>query len=117
MEVGRPASPARGNTLGQKIDNFIECRATEFGEGRRPAHQSEEIILLPFIRRAGGDDLLGQDVQRSLWRHDGIQAPSPNTAHQGDAFHQLVPRRGIDAPLGRAAPGMTRAPHPLKKRG
>ena len=49
--------------------------------------------------------------------HGGVEASGAHRGEQRRALHQLVARHGVEDPLGRAAPGVVRAPHPLEEGG
>ncbi len=86
-------------------------------EGRRAAHQPEEIVFLPGLRRAGGHDLLGEDVEGRHRRQDPVEPAMPDTPHQARTLDELVAGERIEPPLRRAAAEMTRATHTLQEGG
>ena len=117
VQVGAAAASPGGDALGEQLHDRIEVLPREGREGRRSTHQRVEIRLLPALRRAGRDDLLGEDVEWGLGRLEAIQSPLPDPVKQCGALQQLVPGGRIEATLRRRSPGVARATDALEKGG
>ena len=88
----------------------------EFGERRRLAHQLEEVVLAPAVRRALGDDLLREDVEWKVGRVHGIERAAAHAREKRSALDELVPRHRVQPALRRPTPAVTRATDALQKR-
>ena len=72
--VNEGAAPAAAGTepLGQHFDDRGEIFAWQLAVRPGAPHQREEVVLAPFLRRALGDDLLRQHIERLLGKFEPI---------------------------------------------
>ncbi len=64
MQVGAATAAAGLDPVGEHLHDRVEVGAREVGIGRGPPHERVEVVLPPGFRRAGGHDLLREDVER-----------------------------------------------------
>jgi hypothetical protein len=102
--------------LREHLDHGVEVRAGEVGEGRGLAREREELVLAPGLARAGGDDVLGQDIEGRHRRQDAVEPARAHAAQERRALDQLVARGRVEAALRRGTPRVARAPDPLQER-
>ncbi len=106
--------PSR-RTLDVHGDHLVELRAGEPAIGPGAPQPLVERALLPLLGRAGGDDLLRQDVERRLGDARFFQQAAPQPAHQRRALDQRVARQREQPPLGQPAPRVARPADPLQR--
>ena len=82
-----------------------------------PAEQLEQRVLVPFVAGDGGDDLLGQDVERRFGNLDAVEHAAADRPDQRQAFQQLVARQREQPALGQCPDGVARAADALQERG
>src|ERR1019366_1405432 len=119
IAVKERAAPAEAGrrALGQTRDHLVEGGPPPAGGRRGLAHEVEEAVFGPLARRALGDDLLREHVERRDGRLDSIEPAAGHGAHQGRALDELVARRREEAPARRAAQRVTRPADALEERG
>ncbi len=115
MKIGRAAAAPGFDSIGNQLDDLVEGFARQTFEGRGVTHESIEIVFLPGLGRAGGHDLLCQDVERCPGWVKPIEAPLTDSAKQARAFDQLVASQRVEPALRRSSAKMTRSPHALKE--
>ena len=113
---GAPAAPGLDPICDQR-EHRVEVAAREVLVGSGAPHQVEQLRLLPRLRRAGRDDLLGEDVERRLGRMHRVELARAHAAHERGALDQLVARRGKQASLRHGAARMARAADSLEEGG
>ena len=89
--------------------------ARQIGKRRGLAHQLEEVVLAPAVRRALGDDLLREDVEGQVRRVHRIERAAPHSGEQRGALDQLVPGHRIEPALRRATTAVTGATDALQE--
>ena len=114
MQVRAVAATPRGNAFGQHRDNLIEFVARQVAKRKRPAYQSEEVILLPILGRTCGDDLLRQYVDGSFRNDNTIKFSAANGAHQSSALDQFVARRRKESAFRDCSPPVSGPAHTLQ---
>ena len=112
---GNPAA-AGGDAVGDELDDAIEVLACEVRERRRPAHQLEEVVLLPALRGALGHDLLREDVERQHRRVHRVERATSHTCEQRRALDELVAGHRIQTTLRRPTAAVPRAADALQER-
>src|SRR2546421_486528 len=83
-----PASARCRHSLREHVDDLIEIGALQIAVGIGLLREGKEVVLLPLIRRAGPDDLLGEHVQRLLRHADRVERALPNGADERGALDQ-----------------------------
>ncbi len=115
MEVGRAATASGLDAFGDELDDFVEDFAREPFEGRSAAAQIEELALLPRLRRAGSDDLLGEDVERGFGRQQAVELAVADPAQESRAFDEFVAGERIQPALRCPAAEVTGATDALEE--
>ena len=83
----------------------------------RASHELEEVVGAPLGRSGLGDDLLGEDVERSHGWLDRIEAPGSHAGEQGGALDQLVAGQREQPPGRCAGASVVGAADPLEEGG
>jgi len=117
VEIRSTASAPGRDPVRQHLDDGVEVLARKRCERRRAPHEIVEVGFLPLLDGAGGDDLLGQDVERGDGRMQGVEAPLVDAAKQCRTLHQLVPGHRVQAALRRSAEEVPGPPHALDEGG
>ena len=86
VEVGTVAATASGDAVREHRDDFVEFLAFEIAIRKRAAHERKQIVFPPVFSGARCDDLLGQNIQRSLGNFDAIEFAVTNGANQSGTF-------------------------------
>ncbi len=115
VQVGAVPAATRRNAVRQHRDDFVERRAGQLAVRKRARDQREQVVLAPLVGGAGGDDLLGEDVERRVRDDQPIQIALADGAGQRRAFDQLVARGGEQASLGHRAAPVARPADPLHR--
>ena len=107
----------RRATLRVERDDPVEVAAFEVAvrPGRR--EETEQHLLVPGLRDASRDDLLGKDVERPGRLGRTVEHCAPNAAQERRRLDQLVQREREEAALRDLFQRVSGAPHPLEKRG
>ena len=66
VEIGAEASALGADAFAEHDENFVEGFAGEVAVIAGAADEGEELVFVPFVGGAGGDDLLGEDVERRI---------------------------------------------------
>jgi hypothetical protein len=82
----------RGKSVRDHRDDRIEVAPNEFAIGPCPRDQFVEIVLGTGAARRLRRDLLSQDVERRVVRHDGVEVAAAGCPQQRRAFHEVVQR-------------------------
>ena len=117
VEVDGAAAARRLEAAGQHLEHGLVRLARELGVGERPTYECVELLLVPLLGRAGGDDLLGQDVDGCGRDTDPIESAASDGPHEGRALEELVSRRRKEAAPGTKPERVSRASHPLQEGG
>ena len=117
MQVGAVAAAARGDAIGEHLDDFVEFFAREIAIGIRAAHEREQIVFAPVFRGARCHDLLGENIERRFGNFDAIEFAVTNGAHERGAFEQFIARGGEKAAFGNGAAPVAGASDALQRNG
>ena len=105
-------------TVGVHLDDAIEIGARNIAKRPSPSEGVEEIVLVPSLLTggdAGGDDLLGEDVQRRRGLGRAIQIAALDGAHQRRRLDQLIDSQRKQPALGHFSDRMTRSSDALEE--
>ena len=102
--------------LGEGADDRHELLAPEIAVGRRVLEPRVQGVDRQRLGGDGGDDLLGQDVERRFGRHDPVELTFLDRSHDGRRLQQLLASGHDDPALGRAAQQVPGAAHALQGR-
>ena len=112
MHQGRAPAAFCAESLGQHPQHFIELFAGQISVGIRRAHQVEKILFIPVFTGDGGDQLLGEHIDRLLrgrkpdalqrvllqrfqsFHAQGEMRPAPVRDHRVDFIHNQRAHRG-----------------------
>ena len=111
----RGAAPGR-DAVAHELDDLVELLARQVVVRRGAAHEREEVVGAPLLRRDLGDDLLGEDVERQRGRVDRVEAAGVHRGEQRGALDELVAGQRVEAPLRRAGAAVVGAADPLQER-
>ena len=112
------AGPRRVRILGRHGHDGVEVvRVRDARYGHAPAHQREEIVLRVLAARRLRDDLLREDVERRVLRHDAIELAAADRAKQRRALDQIVARDREEPSFRQARHRVPGAADALEKRG
>ena len=64
VQIGQTSSSIGRDAVRQHLNNTIEIRSVEIHIGERTADKHLEVGFGPCVRRGGGHQLLGKNVQR-----------------------------------------------------
>ena len=115
VQVGAAPPAAGGEAFGQHPYHGVEAVAGQAAVGVRPAHDRIQLVGRPLARRALGDDLLRQDVERRVRDRDLVQVPPRRCREQRAPFHQVVAAEREEPALGRGADRVAGAADALQK--
>ena len=115
VDEGPAPAAASAEPVGQHRDHCVEILARQSAEGPSTAAQRVEPVLVPFLRRDFGDDLLCQHIERLLGERQPIELAAAHTVEQRRALDELVARQREEAALRRAGDRMSRTPDPLQE--
>ena len=115
VQVGAAPPAAGGEALGQHAHQRVEAVAGQAAVRIRPAHHPVQLVGGPLARRALGDDLLRQDVERGLGDRNLVQVTARRGRQQRAPFHQVVAAEREQAALGRGSHGVAGAADALQK--
>ena len=112
-----PGAPAAiRDALGQHHQDLLELVVGQVGVRGRAADHRRELGLADLLGGRGGDDLLGQDVERRVAQRDRVEVAAPHAADERGALDQLVAGQREQPALRRAAEVVARAADPLEQR-
>ena len=105
VKVGAISSALRCNTLGEHLDDAFKLVIGELPVRIGLPHERCQLLLVPLLATAHGDNLLGENVEWLLGNRDSIEVSALDGANIGRALHQVVASGNKEAPLGnRSAP-------------
>jgi len=81
------------------------------------AKQVEESVFVPFFRSTGGDNLLGQNVERGIGDDETVEVALADGADEGGAFDEIVAGGGKEAALGNGSAPVAGTAYALKRYG
>ena len=73
VEIGAEASALGADAFAEHDENLVEGFAGEIAVVAGAADEGEEFVFVPFVGGAGGDDLLGEDVERRFGEGEAIE--------------------------------------------
>ncbi len=103
------------DTLRQHLQNAVVLFALQVAIRIGTAHTVEELVLIPILASAHGDDLLRENVERRVGNVQDIEIALANGANRGRAFQQVVARGGEQAAFGDGSAPVTGAAHALQR--
>ena len=80
-----PAAAAGGESVGGHGEHGVEAFPREMAVRPRPTDDREQIVFGIVGARGLCDHLLGQHVERPVWRRDAIQLAAPDAANERGA--------------------------------
>jgi hypothetical protein len=111
------ASPALGaKTIGEHLDDAVEFFARQISIGPRRTNELEERIFIPIFGGSGGDDLLGENIQRLFRNQQTIKLTASNTTQQRSAFDEFIATQRKDTAFRHTATFVLRATRALQQR-
>ena len=87
VQVGAAPSAAGGEALGQHPHHLVEPFSRQAPVRVRPVHDPVQLIGRPLARRALGDDLLRQDVERPVRDRNLVQIAPRGGRQQRAPLH------------------------------
>ena len=117
VEVGSEASALGADAFAEHDENFVKGFAGEIAVVAGAADEGEEFVFIPLVGGAGGDDLLGEDVERRVGKGEAIEVALADGANDGGAFDELVAGGGEEAALGDGSAPVTGAAYALQGNG
>ena len=106
----------RAATVGVQLDDRVEVLARELAVGPGAPQAREQLVLVPGLGHARGDDRLRQDVERCARLGRAIEQALPHRDEQRGRFDQLVLGQREEPALGRAADAVSGATDALQQR-
>ena len=100
VEVGSEASSLGADSFAEHDEDFVERIAGEVAVVAGTADEGEEFVLVPFVGGATGDDLLGENVERTVGEDKGIEVRLADGADDGGALDEFVAGGGEEAAFG-----------------
>jgi hypothetical protein len=107
----------RGAPSGVHREHAIEGLTRERAERPRRAHEREQVVFEKGLIAAGGNDLLGEDVERVLGLRGAIEQTRAHRVYERRAGDQFVAREREQAALRQAAEAVAGAANALQERG
>ena len=117
VEVGAEASALGADAVAEHGEDFVEGFAGEIAVVAGASDEGEEIVFAPFVGGAGGDDLLGEDVERRVGEDELVEVSLMDGAEDGGALDEFVAGGGEEAALGDGSAPMASASDALEGRG
>ncbi len=106
----------------QHVEDVLELRAREVGEGIGAAHELMQLRDLDLLVGADRDDLLREDVERVARNLRLLDQPRPHPLRDDRTLEQVGPELGEDPPardlaerVARAADSLQAARHRLRR--
>ena len=100
VEVGSEASALGTDAVAEHGEDFVKGFAGEIAVVAGAADEGEEVVFGPFVGGAGGDDLLGEDVERRVGEGELVEVLLVDGAEDGGALDEFVAGGGEEAALG-----------------
>src|SRR4029453_5587522 len=111
------ASPALGaKTGGEHLDDIVEFFPGQISIRPRQTNELEERIFIPIFGGSGGDDLLGENIQRLFRNQQTIKLTASNTTQQRSAFDEFIATQRKDTAFRHTATFVLRATGALQQR-
>src|SRR5882762_296418 len=117
MKVGAVAAALGGDAFGEHFEDALVGFAGEVLVGVSVAKQVEESVFVPLFRSTGGDNLLGQNVERGIGNDETVEVALADGADQSGAFDEIVAGGGKEAALGNGSAPMAGAAYALQGYG
>ena len=114
-EVRRAPRPHR-DAIAEHVQHVVEIFALERRVRRRPPHEIEQFVFVPWLTRALRHDLLCQDVEWRDRRGELIKPARADTVDQRRALDQLVACRREEPPFWRLSQRVARTTDALEER-
>src|SRR5579883_186649 len=115
MEESSAASARGCDPFGEHFYDGIKDGSIETTVWVGAADESEEVVFVPIAGCRGGDDLLGEDVERRVGNFETIEFTFADRANERGAFNEFVARGGEEAAFGKGADPMPGAADALKR--
>ena len=106
-----------GIAAGQQVEGRLEGAARELGERRRPAEQLVEVVDGPRVERGGGDDLLGEHVERVGGHPQRLDRAAAHPLDGDGGLRQVAAVLGEEHAAGHLADLVAGAADPLQRAG
>ena len=74
----------------QHVKHRFECPRTEVAVGVGPTHDPGQIVHLPLLHRAHGDDLLSENVEWIAWNDGRLDSPLQHALDHGGCLEQVA---------------------------
>ncbi len=97
----------------EHVERLAECVLGELGEVRAPAHECVEVVDVPFVDRAGCDDLLRENVERVARVAHLLDQSLAHAPHDDRGFQKITAVLREDLAGARLADLVARAADPL----
>ena len=98
---------------GEHVERLAERVLGELGEVRAPAHERVQVVDVPLVDRAAGDDLLREHVERVARVAHLLDEPLAHAAHHDRGFEQVAAVLREDLARARLADLVAGAPDAL----
>ena len=98
---------------GQHVEHPVELLARELGERVRAPREGKQVVHAPRVVRHGGDDLLGQHVERQPGHTRLFDRGLAHPRHDRGAFQEVAAVLREDPPAARAADLVPGSAHAL----
>ncbi len=103
VQVRHPPAPARDDPLGHEVHHGLEVIMAQLAIRRGSPDELVQLGFVPFAGRGNlGDELLGEDVERSERRVDCVEPPGVHPGEQSCTLDQFVAGEGEQHSLGDA---------------
>ena len=99
---------------GEHVEDVLELRAREVGEGIGAADEAVQLRDLDLLVGADRDDLLREDVERVARDLRLLDQPRPHPLRDDRRLEQVGPELGEDSPARDLAERVPGAPDPLQ---
>ncbi len=117
VEVGSEASALGADAFAEHDENLVKGFAGEVAVVAGAADEGEELVFIPFVGGAGGDDLLGEDVERRVRQGELVEVLLADGANDGGALDEFVAGGGEEAALGDGSSPVSGAAYALQGDG
>ncbi len=107
VNEGGAAATARLEPLRRDGNDGVEVAPVEISIRPRAARQREQLVFAALDRGRFGHDLLRQNVERRIVRHDAVQLAAAERSQQRRAFDEIVARDREQAALRDAGDRVT----------
>ena len=116
MHQRRAAAASRREAVGQHGDDGVEVAARDVAVGPRAADEGIQAVLACFAARDLRRELLGEDVEWCVVRHDAIEIAAPDGPEQRGTLDEVVARDRQQPALRCAGHGVAGSAHALEER-